>query len=432
MSEVLFGLAPGEIMLAAFFILLAVGVPVAYSLGISALLAFHLMGFGFDMMGDLLFAAVARFSLLAIPFFILAGVIMGYTGIASRLVYFIQVLVGSFRGGMAVVTTVVSLFWGAVSGSGPASVAAIGPFLIEAMDRDQYDKAFATALVCVGSALAIVIPPSIALIIFGVLADTSITALFMAAIIPGILMGVVILAVAWFKVWRNDWGGDVAYTRRDVWVAFKQAFWGLMTPVIILGGIYGGVFTPTEAAIVAVVYALFVGAVIYRTLTLPTLFKALGDATSASAVVMLVIAAGGLFGWVMTAEGLIQSISGALLGLTENEVIILLLINLILLSIGMIMDAVTIMLISLPVLMPVVRYFDWDPTWFGVMMTVNLAIGLVTPPVGINLYVGAYIARIRFERLCLAVIPLVLAAIAGLLIIAFVPELSLWLPGIGG
>lgn len=428
MFDLLLGIPPGETMLAAFFVLLAVGVPVAYALGISALLAFYLMGFGFDMMGDLLYAAVARFSLLAIPFFILAGVIMGYTGIAGRLVYFIQALVGSFRGGMALVTTVVSLFWGAVSGSGPASVAAIGPFLIEAMDREGYDKAFATALVCTGSALAIVIPPSIALIIFGVLADTSITGLFMAAIIPGVLMGAVILAVAWITVWRNGWGTDAVYSRAEVWHAFKRAFWGLMTPVIILGGIYGGVFTPTEAAIVAVVYALFVGAVIYRTLDIATLFRALGDATSASSVVMLVIAAGGLFGWVMTAEGLVQSISGALLGLTDNEIAILLLINLILLGIGMIMDAVTIMLISLPVLMPVVRHFDWDPTWFGVMMTVNLAIGLITPPVGINLYVGAYIARLRFERLCVAVVPLVLAAIAGLLIIAFVPELSLWLP----
>ena len=430
MPDLIAGLGAGEAMLAAFFVLLALGVPVAFSLGLSALLAFYLMGFGFDMMGDLLYAAVARFSLLAIPFFILAGVIMGHAGIAARLVYFIQVLVGSFRGGMAVVSTVVSLFWGAVSGSGPASVAAIGPFLIEAMDREHYDKAFATALVCVGSALAIVIPPSIALIIFGVLADTSITALFLAAILPGILMGVTVLAVAWLRAWRKGWGGQAVYDRSDIWKAFKDAFWGLMTPVIILGGIYGGVFTPTEAAIVAVVYAIFVGAAIYRTLTLATLYRALGEASSASAVVMLVVAAGGLFGWVMTVEGLIQSISGALLGLSDNEIVVLLMINVILLGIGMIMDAVTIMLISLPVLMPVVRHFDWDPTWFGVMMTVNLAIGLVTPPVGINLYVGAYIAKIRFERLCLAVLPLVAAAIVGLLIIAFVPQLSLWLPGL--
>lgn len=417
-------------MILAFFLCLVFGVPVAYSLGVSSLLAFYLMGFGFDMMGDLLYAAIARFSLLAIPFFILAGIVMGHAGIASRMVYFVQVLVGSFRGGMALVTTVVSLFWGAVSGSGPASVAAIGPFLVEAMDREKYDRGFATALVCVGSALAIVIPPSIALIIFGVLADTSITGLFLAAILPGIVMGGVVLALAWWWAWRKGWGGDAVYDRRDLWRAFKSAFWGLLTPVIILGGIYGGVFTPTEAAIVAVVYAFFVGVVVYRTLDLPAIGRALADATSASAVVMLVVGAAGLFGWVLTVEGLIQSISASLLGLSDNPIVVLIMINLILLCFGMLMDAITIMLITIPVLLPVIRHFDWDPTWFGVMMTVNLAIGLVTPPVGINLYVGSHIAGVRFERLCLAVLPLLGAAILGLLVIIFVPELSLWLPGL--
>lgn len=426
----MFDFSPGIWMVIVFFVLMAIRVPIAFSIGLSSFLALYLSGFGFGMVADLLFANVAKFSLLAIPFFILAGVIMGELGLATRIIYFVQVLVGNFKGGLAVVTTVVALFWGAVSGSGPASVAAIGPFLIKGMDDEKYDKGFATALTCTAAALAIVIPPSISLVVYGVLAETSIAELFLAAVIPGMVVGFSIAAYAWYRSYREGWGGSAAYNRADLWKAFKDAFWALLTPVIILGGIYGGVFTPTEAAIVATVYALFVGGVVYRNLTWKKLYTMLVNATVSSSVVMVVVAFAGVFGWVMAVEGLVESFSRALLSLSTNPYVIILVINIILLMAGMLMDAITITYIALPVLLPVIRYFGWDPVWFGVLMSVNLAIGLVTPPVGINLYVGANTARISFERVASSVIPFVLAAIVGMLIVAYVPALSQWLPNL--
>lgn len=436
MSDLIPGLGAGTEMVILFFLLMACRVPVAFALGLSAIYAMWQIGFGLDLAGDLIAAGVTKFSLLAIPFFILAGTLMGTLGIAERMIRFFRVLIGSTPGGMGVVGTVVCLFWGAVSGSGPASVAAIGPMIVKAMEEDGYARAYAAGLVCTGAALSIVIPPSIGLVIYGVIAETSISKLFIAAILPGLFMGLMMLATLPFARREGPVGSPalaalspapdpgLPYGLR-LWRAFRAAFWGLVTPVVILGGIYSGVFTPTEAALVASVYALGVGALAYRTLTLRGLYEALADAAASSAVVMLVVAYAGLFGWVVTVEDLIGSYSGALLGLSGNEWVILLVIMVVLLVAGMFMDPVTVMFISLPIFLPVMREMGWDPVWFGVVVMVNLAIGLFTPPVGINLYIAANVTRLSIERIARGALPFVAASLLGLGVIAALPSLSL-------
>ncbi|AUH32966.1 TRAP transporter large permease [Paracoccus tegillarcae] len=430
MSEI----GAGSLMVGLFFLFLILRVPVAFALGLSAMVAMWQLGFGLDLIGDLLTAGIAKFSLLAIPFFILAGNLMGRLGIAERMIRFFRVLVGGLPGGMGLVGTVVCLFWGAVSGSGPASVAAIGPMIIRSMEEDGYSRAFAAGLVCTGAAMSIVIPPSIGLVIYGVLAETSIADLFIAAIIPGLLCGALMLCALPF----GRASGDAAATRALVpppypgmaygarlWRCFLDSFWGLMTPVVILGGIYSGIFTPTEAAIVASVYALAVGGLIYRTLNIDSLYRALVDSASSSAVVMLVVAYAGLFGWVVTVDDLVGSYSEALLGLSSNTFVILAVIMLVLLICGMFMDAITIMLICLPIFLPVARELGWDPVWFGVLVMVNLAIGLFTPPVGINLYVAANITRLPLEKVARGALPFLISSLIGLALIAGIPALSL-------
>lgn len=433
----------GTQMIVLFFLLMAVRVPVAFALGLSALYAMWKIGFGLELAGDLIATGITKFSLLAIPFFILAGTLMGSLGIAERMIRFFRVAVGGLPGGMGMVGTVVCLFWGAVSGSGPASVAAIGPMVIKGMEEDGYDRAFAAGLVVTGAAFSIVIPPSIGLVIYGVIAETSISRLFIAAIIPGVFMALTMAAVLPFGRRRAVTGTApassaslqslspdpyAAATRsRALWLSFRDSFWGLMTPVVILGGIYSGIFTPTEAAIVATVYALLVGAFAYRTLTLQRLYDALGTAAASSAVVMLIVAYASLFGWVVTVDDLVRSYSGALLGLSDNGWVILLVIMVILLIAGMFMDPVTVMFIALPIFLPVAREMGWDPVWFGVLVMVNLAIGLITPPVGINLYVAANVTKLSIERVAWGTMPFLLASLVGIIVVAAVPQMSLLL-----
>ncbi|MGY6548936.1 MAG: TRAP transporter large permease [Roseinatronobacter sp.] len=457
MFEMLGITSAGTQMIVLFFGLMAFRVPVAFALGLSAMYAMQQIGFGLELAGDLIVTGITRFSLLAIPFFILAGVLMGSLGIAERMIRFFRILVGRLPGGMGVVGTIVCLFWGAVSGSGPASVAAIGPMIIKGMEDDGYDRAFAAGLVVTGAAFSIVIPPSIGLVIYGVIAETSISRLFIAAIIPGVFMALTMLAVMPFA--RRNRGGAVGRARgpergpahgpahgpgpgllalspdpfaglprgQALWRSFRDSFWGLMTPVVILGGIYSGIFTPTEAAIVATVYALAVGALAYRTLTLARLYESLGVAAASSAVVLLIVAYASLFGWVVTVDDLVRTYSGALLGLSDQDWVILLVIMVILLIAGMFMDPVTVMYIALPIFLPVVRSLGWDPVWFGVLVMINLAIGLITPPVGINLYVAANVTQLSIERVARGALPFLLAALVGIVIVAAVPQMSLFL-----
>lgn len=436
----MFDMSAGTQMLILFGVLLVIRIPVAFALGLSAIYAMWQMGFGLDLVGDLISSGIAKFSLLAIPFFILAGILMGMAGLADRMVRFFRVLMGGLPGGMGIVGVVVGLFWGAVSGSGPASVAAIGPMIMRGMTEDGYSRAYSAALVCTGAALSIVIPPSIGLVIYGVIAEVSIGSLFIAAILPGVIMGLMMLLTLPFAKRGakavpevlTSMSGEGAFDQNapwlvQVWHSFLQAFWGLLTPVVILGGIYSGIFTPTEAATVAAVYAIVLGFFVYRTLTIRRLLDAVYEAARSSAVVMMVVTFASLFGWVVTVDDVVGHYSTALLALSDAPFVILLVIGLVLLIAGMFMDAVTIMFITLPIFLPVVREMGWDPIWFGIFLSITLAIGLFTPPVGINLFVAANITGLSLEKIAGAALPFLITSILGIIVVSMWPELTQYL-----
>jgi len=418
---------PAFWMLALFAIPLLIRVPIALSLGLAALVVVWRWDMGFEMLSYNFYAGIAKFPLLAIPFFILAGYIMERAGIAARIVTLMETLAGSMTGGLAVATVAVATFWGAVSGSGPATVAALGLILIPGMTKAGYDKPFAAATVAVTSGLAIVIPPSIAFIVYGGVAEVSVPALFAAGFVPGVVVALFIMGAVLIISQRNGYRGGK--TDLSVGRAFREALWGVLTPVVILGGIYGGVFTPTEAAAVAVFYGLFVGVFIYRTInSLKIVFEILASTVQATAVVMIVVTCAGLYSWVASTVGLVEKGSAILLSVSDNEWIVLFMINIILLLAGMLLDAISIYYVFLPFMMPIMAHFGWDPIWFGIMMTVNLAVGQVTPPVAVNLYVGANISGLSMEEISKSALPLIFASLLALVVIILFPQLSTFLP----
>ena len=416
--------------LIVFLCPLLIKIPIAVALGGASFIVAWNWGLGFPMVSYNFFAGIAKFQLLAIPFFILAGVIMEKAGIAERIITFIKEVVGDVTGGLAIATVAVATFWGAVSGSGPATVAAIGLILIPGMVQGGYDKPFATAVVSVSSGLAIVIPPSIAFIVYGDLAQVSVGALFAAGVIPGILVALCIAVAVYLHSRKKGYRGEPRGGMADLWRAFKDALWALFTPVVILGGIYGGVFTPTEAAAVAVFYGLFVGIFVYHTITFRVLYEILSSTVVGTAVVMIVVTCAGLYSWVGAAVGLIDKAAGVLLSISADPRIVLLMINIILLIAGMLLDAISIFYVFLPILLPIMTHFGWNPIWFGVMMTVNLAIGQVTPPVAVNLYVGANISGLTMEQIAKPAIPLIIAAMIALVFITVFPGITTFLPTI--
>jgi C4-dicarboxylate transporter DctM subunit len=415
-----------------FLVPLIIRVPIAVALGFATITVVWNWDLGYNMLSYSLYGGIAKTPLLAIPFFILAGIVMEKVGIAERIVALIKQIVGDMRGGLAVATVCVAAFWGAVSGSGPATVAALGLILIPSMYAAGYDKAFATATVSVSSGLAIIIPPSIAFIVYSDIMQQSVGAMFAAGILPGIVVAFFLCVAVYIISVRRGYRGEPRGSLPVVLKTVRESFWGVMTPVIILGGIYGGIFTPTEAAAVAAFYGLFVGVFIYRTLTFKILYAIMVETVVSTAVVMLVVACAGLYSWLAATVGLIDTIAGALLSVSENPAVIMLMINVILLIAGMLLDANSIMYIFLPILMPIIAALGWHPIWFGIIMTVNLAIGQVTPPVAVNLFVGARLSGLTMEQIAKPAIPLIIAAILAMTVLCIFPELSLVIPrGLG-
>ena len=418
---------PAFWLLALFLVPLLFRVPIALALGFSALAVVWKWDMGVSMLSYNFFAGIAKFPLLAIPFFILAGYIMERAGIAARIVALMEALVGSMTGGLAVATVAVATFWGAVSGSGPATVAALGLILIPGMAKAGYNKAFATATVSVTSGLAIVIPPSIAFIVYGGVADVSVPALFAAGFVPGVVVAIFIMGAVLVISRKRGYKGKPR--QQPVGKALREAFWGILTPVVILGGIYGGVFTPTEAAAVAIFYGLFVGVFIYRTInSFEIIIEILTETAKGTAIVMIVVTCAGLYSWVGSAVGLVEKCSGVLLGVSNTPWVVLLMINIILLFAGMLLDAISIYYVFLPFMLPIVSHFQWDPVWFGIMMTINLAVGQVTPPVAVNLYVGAKISGLTMEQISKEALPLIGAALLALAVITAFPSITTFVP----
>lgn len=419
------------ILVTALLFLFSVSVPIAISLGTASAIAIY---FASDMpivaIIQRLFSSMDLFPLMAIPFFILAGSLMESGGISKRLINFASALVGQLQGGLAAVAVVTSLFFAAISGSSPATVAAIGSILIPAMIAKGYHKDFAAAVQSVSGSLGVIIPPSIPIILYGVTAEVSVGDLFIAGILPGLLIGLsLLIAVLIFSKLKGYKGGS-SFTFKEQLLAFKEASLALFMPVIILGGIYGGIFTPTEAAVVAVFYAFFVGFFVYKELNLKNLMGIFTKSALTTSIIMIIIANAGVLGWILTRERVPQLVAESFLQFTESPILFLILINVLLLFIGMVFETAAAIIILAPILAPIAVMVGIDPVHFGIIMVVNLAIGMVTPPVGVNLFVAAPIADTSLERLSRAVLPFFLILIVNVLVISFVPSISTFLPGL--
>lgn len=417
------------ILFGGFLLLMLMGAPLAVALGLAGTLAVLGADLGIMSVPTNVYTGIAKYPLLAIPVFILAGLIFERAGVAKQIVTFASSLVGARNGGLAVVAILVCMVMGGISGSGPADAAAVATVMIPSLQKAGYPKAFSASVIAAGAATAILIPPSVAFIIYSVMVpQASVPALFAAGMIPGILAGLsLVIPTVWLSR-RHGFGLADVGPRPPVWQSFKGAIWGLLAPVLILGGLRTGAFTPTEAAAVAVFYGLAVGLLITRTLTLRSLYETFAEAAEMSAVVLLIIALASVFAWAGSTLGAFDAVAQAAIATTRNETLFLLLLNVALLALGMLLDAVSIFLILLPLLTPIMEAFDWNAVWFGVMLTMNLAIGQFTPPMAVNLMVTTRIADITMESTVRWVIWMVAAMVAALLLVTFVPEIALWLP----
>ncbi|MCG8423479.1 MAG: TRAP transporter large permease subunit [Proteobacteria bacterium] len=412
-----------------FLLFLVIGVPIAIALGLSALAT--TIGSGslpIPYIASIAFTSIDSFPIMAIPFFIAAGVFMGAGGLSKRLLKLADEMLGSLYGGMALATVATCMFFAAISGSGPATVAAIGALTIPAMIERGYNAFFAGSIVAAAGAIGVMIPPSNPFIIYGISAQVSIGKLFIGGIVPGLLTGLSLMLFCYFYSKKHRWKGE-SRTRnaKRFAVAIWDAKWALMVPVIILGGIYGGIMTPTEAAAVAAFYGLFIGFFVYKEINIKNIVSCFMNACSTSAIVIILMAMATIFGTIMTIGQVPAKITDFILGVTENKIMILLLINALLLFIGTFMEALAAIVILTPILLPIVVEIGVDPLHFGIVMVVNLAIGFITPPVGVNLFVASGITKVKIEQLARAGMPVLAILIAILFLITYVPSVSLFL-----
>ena len=418
----------GTVLFVTLLILLIINVPIAVALGLSVVAAFVLEGnMPLLVVIQKMFNGTDSFPLMAIPFFLLAGKLMETGGISARLINFANTIVGTMPGGLAIVAVIGCTFFAAISGSSAATTAAVGGILIPHMVKKGYDVRFSAALHAAGGTIGVMIPPSVPLVLYGVAASTSINDLFIAGIGPGILVAI---SLAIYSIWiakKHGWGGGEKYSTAEIWKAFKDAILAIMMPVIILGGIYGGIFTSTEAAVVAVVYGLVVGLFVYKEIKWKDLGSIFTSSATLTAAIMLIIATANAFGYLMTRENIPQEIAQFMLGITDSTVITLLIINVFLLILGTFMETSVIIILLTPILLPVILALGVDPVLFGVIMVVNSAIGMLTPPVGINLLVAGKIAKLSNTAIERAVIPFLIIMIVDLMLITYVPEISMFL-----
>ena len=423
------------ILFLSFFVFLILGIPIGICLGLSSICAILYSGTSLTIVATNMYSGISKFLLLAIPFFVLSGNIMAKAGISKRLIRFVDTCVGHKKGGIAIVCVIVACFFGAISGSGPATVAALGMVLIPAMiERGGFSAPFSTALMATSSSIAIVIPPSIAFVVYASITGVSIADMFTAGIVPGILMGVALVIVVLLEAKKhNIQPTQKKATAKERWDAFKDAFWGFLMPVIILGGIYGSIFTPTEAAAVSVVYGLFVGIFIYKEIKLKDLWDLMVDSAKTTGGIMLIVASASLFSFVCTKFGIAQAASDLLGSVAHNQFVFLLIVNIIFLIAGCFIDANSAMYIFIPIMLPVCKALGYDLVAFGIVATVNLAIGQVTPPVGVNLFVAISVKlkkgmEVTIQQISKAVMPMIAASVAVLLLITYVPQISTFLP----
>ena len=417
-----------------FFMLMFLGVPIAAALGVSAVLVILMfMNSSLVVTAPTMFSSINSFPLMAIPFFILAGNLMGEGGISKRLVNFVNLFLGSLRGGLAIVAIGASMFFAAISGSCPATTAAIGGIMVPEMEKNGYEKDFSAACVAAAGTVGQVIPPSIPMVTYCVLANTSISTLFLCGVVPGILMGISMMVVAYHYAKKHNMPiVRVDRSFKNIASVTLDSIWALTMPVVILGGIYSGTFTATEAGAVAAVYGLFVGVVIYKDLKIKDIPRVIANSAVGAAVIMLIMATVGTFGYVLTMGQIPQKIASAMLALTSNKYVLLLLLNVIVLIAGCFLNSSAAIALLTPILLPVMTAVGVSPYLVGIIFIVNMGIGMITPPVGNCLYVGCNIANLKFETIVKAVMPFLIAEVIVLFLITYVPILSLGIAGIAG
>jgi C4-dicarboxylate transporter, DctM subunit len=423
-------IAEGSVILfLGFALLLALGAPLAVALGISGTAVILLDGLGIMSVPTNAYNGIAKYPLLALPVFVLAGMMFERAGVALRIVRFASAVVGKRRGAQGIVAILVCMFLGGISGSGPADAAAVAMVMIPGMLRQGYPKEFSATLIAAAGSTAILIPPSIALIVYSVLVPAaSVPALFAGGVVPGMLAGLSLIIPTLYFSYKNGWGLDDGEETPPFWDSFKEAIWGLLAPAIILGGLRAGIFTPTEAAVVAAFYGFFVGVFVYRTLTMRKVYEVLVESAEISAVVLLIISLAGVFAHAGATLGAFDAFAKLLLGFTSNEALMLLMITIMLLVAGMLLDAVSIFLVFLPILLPIMAIYKWDPVWFGIIMTMNMAIGQFTPPMAVNLMVTTKIAGITMDSTVKWALWMVASMLLALGLVTAIPDLAMGLP----
>lgn len=418
-------------LLASFVLFLYLGVPIAVALGLSGVIGIMI---GLDVyalatIGTNTYNGIAKYPLIAVPLFILTGMIFDRSGVAAKLVRFACAVVGPRRGGLAIVAVLVCLLMGGMSGSGPADAAAVATVMIPSMARAGYPRAFSASVIAASSSTAILIPPSIALIIYSIMVPgMDLRALFAAGLLPGLLAGLAIAVPTVILSRRHDFGALEEQARPPFWSSLMEAIPGLLAPVIILGGLRSGLFTPTEAAVVAVFYGLFVGVFVYRTMGWRDIYAVLASSAKTSAIILIIVSLAGIFAWAGSTLGAFDMAAEALFTLSDNGYVILAIVMAVLLLAGMVLDGISIYLIFLPLLIPLMKAFAWNPTWFGVLMAMNIAIGQFTPPVAVNLMVSTQIGGVPIEASVRWVIWFVLSMALAMTLVILVPGIALWLP----
>ncbi|WP_281757996.1 TRAP transporter large permease [Succinatimonas hippei] len=421
------------ILFASLALLLILNVPVGIALGFSAMMAIIASSTSLTLISLIqsLVTSCDSFPILAIPMFILAGDLMSAGGVSSRILNVCNVFFGRVTGGLAIVTVLVCMFFAAVSGSGPATVAAVGTMVIPTMLRQGYSKQFVLALVATAGSIGVIIPPSIPMVIFGVATGTSVTQLFMGGFIPGIMIGLTLIAYCYYHCKKRNIGGNGEKpTKKQALHAIYDAKWALINPIIILGGIYAGIFTPTEAASVAAIYAFVCGFFFHRELSIIKFLKAVATSCSTTATTMVILGCASAFTKIIMVEQIPALITNGFLSLTSNGVVLLILINILLLIVGCFMDTTPAILVLAPILMPIAKTIGLDPVHFGLIMVVNLAIGFTTPPLGINLFVASRISNSPMEVILKGIVPFLIIMIINLLIISFIPQVVMFLPNL--
>ncbi len=407
----------------AVFILL--NIPISISLGLSSALTLMATGSPLGVIPSMMQATVQKFSLLTIPLFVLAGVLMDKGGISKRLINLADSMMGPIHGGLGYVAVISALFFAAISGSGTATVAAMGSILIPAMIKQGYDKGFSSALSAISGSLGTVIPPSITFIIYGMITGESISDLFLSGIVPGIIFAAMLCLTVFIYSKKNGWKGDrPKASRKEIMKIFWGTLPGFLSPVIVLGGIYSGFFTPTEAAAVAVIYSFIVGKFVYKELNFEALRETLFSTAKTTGIILLIIMNAGIFSWILTQQGIATQLTELAIGFTTNKYIMLLIINIVFLMAGCVMDNTSALYIIVPIILPIAKALDINLVHLGVILVLNLSIGQVTPPVGPNLYVAADIGKVKFEVICRKMVPLLIMSLVALLIITFVPWLT--------